>query len=91
MSPRVYDTRLRLSKAENLLRTTYLRIKEIEVKCRFKDSSRFARQFKKAFGLTPKEYRARALAEQADSLSSGAVPDMSVNPSSLQIAKSAHQ
>ena len=64
MSPRGYDKHLRLSKAENLIKTTYLRIKEIEAKCGFKDSSRFARQFKKAFGLTPTECRAHALANQ---------------------------
>ena len=64
MSPRGYDTRLRLSKAKKLIRTTYLRIKEIEAKCGFKDSSRFARQFKEAFGFTPKACRANAAAKQ---------------------------
>lgn len=63
-SPRNYDVQLRLLKAEELIRHTYLRIKEIEAKCGFTDSSRFALQFRRAFGITPKECRARALRSQ---------------------------
>lgn len=60
-SPRNYDVQLRLLKAQKLIKHTYLRIKEIEAKCGFSDSSRFALQFRRAFGISPKECRARAL------------------------------
>lgn len=63
-SPRNYDMQLRLLKAQKLIKHTYLRIKEIEAKCGFSDSSRFALQFRRAFGITPKECRARALRNQ---------------------------
>lgn len=93
VSPRGYDKRLRLSKAERLIETTYLRIKEIEARCGFKDSSRFAQQFKKVFGLTPRECRARALAKQSGEVVSRAAPTLHTphSDSGIQIAKSAQK
>jgi AraC family transcriptional regulator len=58
-SPIQYVKALRMQHAEQLLRKTFLSIKEVAFLCGGKDVSYFVREFKKQYGLTPTEFRAR--------------------------------
>jgi transcriptional regulator GlxA family with amidase domain len=55
--PKTYLQDIRLTKAKELLRATFLRVKEIGVKTGLTNESHFTREFKKRFGMTPSEYR----------------------------------
>ncbi|MBV9959519.1 MAG: helix-turn-helix domain-containing protein [Acidobacteria bacterium] len=57
MSPAQYLKAQRLRKAKDLLETTFLSIKEIMRATGASDKSRFAQDFRKAYGLTPTRYR----------------------------------
>ncbi len=50
----------RLNCARQLLEGTFLSVKEITYKAGFSDVSHFVRDFKKAFGFTPRNYRLSA-------------------------------
>jgi two-component system response regulator YesN len=52
---------MRMKKAQNLLETTLLSVKEIMVRVGIKDRSHFERDFKRIYGLTPTQYRAAAM------------------------------
>jgi len=52
-----YVKSLKLRKAKDLLKTTFLNVKEIMATVGINDLSHFVRDFKKAFGVTPSEYR----------------------------------
>ncbi len=56
-SPMQYLRKLRMQKAEQLLRSTFLSIKEVASLSGAKDVSHFVRDFKKEHGLTPKGFR----------------------------------
>ncbi len=58
VSPLQYLKRLRMRKAKDLLDTTFLNIKQVMNSVGVKDKSNFARDFKKAYGLTPAQYKA---------------------------------
>ena len=58
-SPMQYLRDLRIQHAELLLRTTFFSVKEITFMSGEKDVSHFVRYFKKQYGLTPSEFRAR--------------------------------
>jgi AraC-like DNA-binding protein len=53
-----YLTHVRLAQATRLLRETSLTIAEIATAAGFADQSYFDKRFKRAFGQTPKEFRA---------------------------------
>jgi len=53
-----YLTRVRLTQALRLLRETELSVAEIAASAGFSDQSYFDRRFRRAFGKTPREYRA---------------------------------
>src|SRR5580692_2310937 len=57
-SPKQYIRRLRMQRAEDLLRNTFLTIKEVTFLCGMKDVSHFVHDFKKKHGLTPSQFRA---------------------------------
>ena len=59
-SPMGYLSDVRMQKAGELLRSTFLSIKEVTFLCGVKDVSHFTRDFKKKYGLTPSEFRARS-------------------------------
>lgn len=59
-TPWLYLQSLRLEKAQELLVTTMLSVKQIMVRVGMKDKSHFARTFRKAFGRSPTKYRAAA-------------------------------
>jgi transcriptional regulator GlxA family with amidase domain len=59
LSPKQYVKSLRMKRAEQLLRTSFLSIKEVTSKSGFRDVSHFVRDFKKANGMTPKAFRMR--------------------------------
>lgn len=54
-----YITNARLDKAKELLATTNLSLNEISEQAGFSSSSYFHKQFKKATGLTPQQFRGR--------------------------------
>ena len=56
-TPTQYLKQLRLKHSENLLRTTFLSIKEIARSSGLISVSYFVREFKKTFGLSPTVYR----------------------------------
>ena len=57
--PGLYLKTLRLKKACELLETTSMSVMEVGAMVGMQDKSHFLRAFKKAYGLTPSEYRAR--------------------------------
>jgi AraC-like DNA-binding protein len=52
-----YIKLIRMQKAEQLLLTTFLSVKEIMNRVGIKNESYFSREFKRAFGLAPLQYR----------------------------------
>jgi transcriptional regulator GlxA family with amidase domain len=58
-SPLVYLNELRLESAAQLLRSTFLSVKEVTSRTGIRDTSHFVRSFKKQYGLTPSEFRVR--------------------------------
>lgn len=58
-SPVEYLTKLRVKRAAQLLRSTFLSIKEISSLCGVRDGGYFVRELKKQYGLTPSAFRAR--------------------------------
>jgi AraC-like DNA-binding protein len=56
-SPRQYLRELRFRKAELMLRTTFLSVKEIGEHVGLTASSHFVSDFKKRYSMTPKAYR----------------------------------
>lgn len=58
-SPIAYLIKLRLNRAATLLRNADEDVTSAAFKAGFNDSNYFARQFRKAFGLAPSEYRKR--------------------------------
>ncbi len=58
-SPSDVIIKLRLQKAEYLLKNHTLNISEISMECGFNDPKYFSRLFKKNFECSPKEYRAK--------------------------------
>lgn len=59
--PAKYLKSLRLQQAATLLTTTFLSVKEIVRRVGCSDDSHFVRDFKRRYGVTPSEYRNRAL------------------------------
>jgi transcriptional regulator GlxA family with amidase domain len=58
-SPQGFLKELRLMSAAQLLRNTFLSVKEVTSRTGIRDSSHFVRSFKKQYGLTPSEFRVR--------------------------------
>lgn len=54
-----YVRRVRMAKARMILQKYHLPISEVAARCGFRDSDYFCRVFRRQFGLTPGEYRAR--------------------------------
>lgn len=61
MSPKQYLKMLKMEKARGLLESSLLSVKEIAAKVGYDDDSHFMRGFKRTYGLTPSEHRARFL------------------------------
>lgn len=57
ISPGKYLRRIRIQKASGLLATSRLSVKEIMAMSGYENKSHFVRQFRKAFDVTPSEYR----------------------------------
>lgn len=57
LPPGQYFKKVRLDAARELLEHSNLRVKEIVFKVGLKDESHFVRDFKKAYGLTPRKHR----------------------------------
>ena len=54
-----YLTAMRIKKAKTLLRTTNMRLSDIAMEVGYNEPNYFSHVFRKAEGMTPKEYRAR--------------------------------
>jgi transcriptional regulator GlxA family with amidase domain len=59
MTPARYLKSLRMQKAEELLRTTFLSVKQVMFQVGIDEKSHFARVFRQAYGQSPAEYRRR--------------------------------
>ena len=59
-TPFEYLTTYRLNRAKELLSHSDLSITEISYRCGFTDSAYMGKQFRKAYGMTPKEYRSHS-------------------------------
>lgn len=59
VSPKRYLRNIKMDAAKTLLKESFLSIKEIASSVGFGDRSHFSREFKKAFGHGPSEFRAR--------------------------------
>jgi transcriptional regulator GlxA family with amidase domain len=57
-SPARYLRTLRLERAREMVKTSLLSVKQIMASTGITDRSHFDREFKKAYGLTPVQYRA---------------------------------
>jgi transcriptional regulator GlxA family with amidase domain len=57
VSPAVYLRRLRLDRAQTLLRESDDAVAQIAARSGFGDAAHFSRAFRAAFGLTPRQYR----------------------------------
>ncbi|MBA2732238.1 MAG: helix-turn-helix transcriptional regulator [Acidobacteria bacterium] len=57
MSPTQYFKLLKMQEAKSLLETTFLTVKQIAARIGIKDVSHFVRDFKKAYGMSPIQYR----------------------------------
>jgi transcriptional regulator GlxA family with amidase domain len=66
-SPARYLRLLRIERARHLLESTFLSVKEVRFQVGMSDESHFVRGFKKAYGLTPTEYRAEYIARATTS------------------------
>jgi AraC-like DNA-binding protein len=56
--PGEYLRRLRLDRAQVLLRTTKMAASDIAHECGFSDAAQFSRSFRNVYGMTPSDYRA---------------------------------
>ncbi|HJU91314.1 MAG TPA: AraC family transcriptional regulator [Pyrinomonadaceae bacterium] len=56
-SPAQYLKYFRLRKAETMLRTTFLAVKQIVKRVGIRSNSHFVRDFRKMYGMTPTAYR----------------------------------
>ncbi len=54
---RQYVKRLKMQRAQQLVRDTFLRVSEISTQLDWNDNSHFVRDYRRAFGVTPGEYR----------------------------------
>lgn len=52
-----YLKSLRLERARELLETTFLSVKQVMITAGLKNKSHFVKDFKKAYGMTPTQYR----------------------------------
>jgi AraC-like DNA-binding protein len=57
LSPTQYVKKLKMDEAAMMLKDSYKRVTEIGAKLRINDFSHFVRDFKKAHGMTPTQYR----------------------------------
>jgi AraC family transcriptional regulator of arabinose operon len=64
VSPARFLKAQRMQKAEKLLETTFLSVKEVMLKVGFKHRGHFVRGFKKVYGLSPSQYRLQYLEAQ---------------------------
>ncbi len=56
-SPNAYITRIRMEKAQRMLKDSNMPIKEIAYECGFDEANYFIRVFHQLYGMTPKQYR----------------------------------
>jgi transcriptional regulator GlxA family with amidase domain len=71
VSPTQYLKAQRIERARKLLETTFLSVKEVRLRVGAKDKSHFIRDFKKAFGFSPSQYRAQYLNHERKRISDG--------------------
>jgi AraC family transcriptional regulator of arabinose operon len=61
-----YIKRLRMQVAVELLATTFLNVKEVMGRVGLRNESHFTQDFKRAYGVTPAQYRAQRLNRHSD-------------------------
>jgi YesN/AraC family two-component response regulator len=60
-----YLTRLRMQKAQDLLRSSTLRLYEVASRVGYESDLAFTKAFKKLLGMTPTKYRKQSLGPRA--------------------------
>ena len=66
-TPAQYLKALRMSRAKELVETTFLNIKQIMCSIGVRDKRHFAKDFERTYGLTPTQYRARVRGTRRES------------------------
>ena len=64
MSPAQYRTKLRLQRAEWLLKNTGMSVTNVAMECGFKDSTSLSRSLKQAKGVNPSDLKTGRLASR---------------------------
>ena len=67
MAPLQYLKALRAQRSAALLESTFLSIKQVAAEVGYADDSHFMRDFRRAYGLRPSEYRERYFREELGS------------------------
>ena len=57
-TPHAYLQRVRLARGATMLQTTDKSVLEVALECGFSDGSYFARQFRGAYGISPRQFQA---------------------------------
>jgi AraC-like DNA-binding protein len=68
ITPARYLKARRMQKAKELLETTLLNIKQVMLKAGFKHRSHFVNDFRKAYGLSPSQYRLQFLLDKQNKI-----------------------
>lgn len=66
-TPAQYLKSLRMTRAKELVETTFLNIKEIMCSIGVRDKRHFAKDFERTYGLTPTQHRARCRGTSSES------------------------
>lgn len=64
MSYKQYLRRLKMRRAADLLKTSFLKVREISTRVNIEDVSHFVRDFEKEYGMTPAQYRKNLFKEK---------------------------
>ena len=75
LGPKAYIRALRMELAKQLLENTSLTVEQIMIQIGLTDRSHFERGFKKAFGLTPTQYRTESRLAALGGDSAGLITD----------------
>jgi len=69
--PAQFVRTFRMERAKELLETTFLSVKQIQIRIGVSDQSHFIREFKKSYGLTPARYRMKAATQETPRILEG--------------------
>jgi len=85
ISPTQYCKELRMSKAKELIETSFLNIKQIMTTVGASNKDSFARDFKKTYGYTPSTYRTRYHKKSGANSSASREPSSEYQPPAADV------